>query len=264
MSYRHIDFCVEQSVATLRLDRPDRLNSLNAEMLDEIIDALDVVGRDGSIRCLLLTGNGRGFCAGQDLKDRVCEGKVVAPDLSESLEKRYNPIVRSITSLPLPVVCAVNGVAAGAGANLALACDVVVAARSASFIQAFCKIGLIPDAGGTWTLPRLVGRARAVGLSMLGDSVSAEQAAQWGMIWKMVEDDQLMEEASALVSTLCERSTPALGLIKRAISQGAENTLDQQLDLERTLQGEAVASGDYFEGVTAFLEKRPPRFGRQP
>ena len=259
-SYERIVFETDRGVATIRLNRPECLNSFNARMLEEFSDALAAVHSDGSQRCLLLTGTGRGFCAGQDLNERVRGGEVMLPDLSGSLDKKYNPVVRSIVSLPIPVVCAVNGVAAGAGANIALACDIVVAARSARFIQAFCKIGLIPDAGGTWQLPRLVGRARALGMTMLGDKISAEQAEQWGLIWRVIDDDVFMDEAVSIAGALAARPTRALGFLKEAINASAMNTLDQQLDLERDLQGQACRSEDYAEGVRAFIEKRVPKF----
>jgi 2-(1,2-epoxy-1,2-dihydrophenyl)acetyl-CoA isomerase len=184
-------------------------------------------------------------------------------DVGSSLEKNYNPLLKQLRALPYPVICAVNGVAAGAGCNLALACDIVIAAKSASFIQAFSRIGLIPDAGGTYTLPRLVGTARALAAAMLAESVSAEQAQQWGMIWKCVDDGQLVSEANALARQLAGQATRALGLMKRAIYASANNTFEQQLDLERDLQREAAKSGDFREGVTAFKEKRPARFTGQ-
>lgn len=260
MNYSFINLSTEQGVATLQFNRPERLNSFNTEMLEEFQNALDAVGVDDDIRCVVVTGTGRGFCAGQDLNERVVDGRVATPDLAESLDKRYNPIVRSIVSLPVPVLCAVNGVAAGAGANIALAGDIVVAARSACFIQAFCKIGLVPDSGGTWQLPRLVGRSKAMALSMLGDKLNADQAEQWGLIWRVYDDDRFMEEVCSLARSLAAQSAQALGLIKRAINASAANTLDQQLDLERDLQGVACRSEDYREGVQAFIEKRTPVF----
>ena len=260
MTYTYIRFNAEHGVATLRFNRPEKLNSFNREMLDEFRSALEVIKVDNTIRCLLITGEGRGFCAGQDLSERVVGGQVVVPDLKQSLDERYNPIVRSMVTLPVPVLCAVNGVAAGAGVNVALAGDIVIAARSASFIQAFCKIGLIPDAGGTWQLLRLVGRARAMGLALLGDRLSAEQAEQWGMIWRVYDDAEFMAEANSLAQRLAAQPTQALGLIKRAMNASAGHTLDQQLDLERDLQELASQSEDYLEGVQAFVEKRAPVF----
>lgn len=254
-------FDIKDAVATITLNRPDRLNSFNVEMHDELKSALkQVQDPANNVRCLLLTGAGRGFCAGQDLSDRAVAPGTAAPDLGESIEKRYNPLVRTLRALEMPVVCAVNGVAAGAGANLAFACDIVLAARSASFIQAFCKIGLIPDSGGTWTLPRLVGQARATALTMLGDKVAAEQAERWGMIWKCVDDDQLPTEAAKLAAHLATQPTKGLAFIKRALAASTTNTLDQQLDLERDLQRLAGRTADYQEGVAAFMAKRSPDF----
>src|SRR5690554_5704444 len=201
---------INEGVALLTLNRPANLNSFNAEMHQQMRDALNQVRKDASVRALVITGAGRGFCAGQDLSDRNVAATSEAPDLGESIEKRYNPMLRTLRDLPLPVICAVNGVAAGAGANIALACDIVLAARSAAFIQAFCKIGLLPDSGGTWMLPRLVGRARAAGLAMLGDKLSAEQAAQWGLIWKVVDDEALESEALSLARHLATQPTQGL------------------------------------------------------
>ncbi|MBB4267023.1 2-(1,2-epoxy-1,2-dihydrophenyl)acetyl-CoA isomerase PaaG [Roseospira visakhapatnamensis] len=247
-------------VARLTLNRPDKLNSFTTEMHAELADALAVVAGDTAVRCLLLTGAGRGFCAGQDLGDRAVAPGAEAPNIGESLETRYNPMMRALKALQVPVVCAVNGVAAGAGANMALACDIVLAARSARFVQPFCRLGLVPDAGGTWTLPRLVGPARATALMMLGDAVTAEQAAQWGMIWRVVDDAALRDEAGALARHLATQPTRGLALIKTALAATWSNDLDAQLDLERDLQTVAGATDDYREGVRAFLDKRPPTF----
>lgn len=260
MSFEHILFTIEQGVATLTLNRPEQLNSFNAQMHKEVREALKQVRQNPEVRCLLITGSGRGFCAGQDLGDRNVAPGAAAPDLGESIEKNYNPLIRSLRDLPMPVICAVNGVAAGAGANIALACDITLAARSASFIQAFCKIGLVPDSGGTWTLPRAVGMARAKALALLGDRLSAEQAEQWGMIWRCVDDAALQDEALKLARQLATQPTYGLALIKRALNASASNSFDAQLDLERDLQRLAGRSEDYREGVAAFMAKRTPEF----
>jgi 2-(1,2-epoxy-1,2-dihydrophenyl)acetyl-CoA isomerase len=261
MAFATILFDVADSVATLTLNRPDRLNAFNTDMHREVSDALAAVEGDSSIRALLITGTGRGFCAGQDLGDRVvAQQQNKAPDLGSALDQHYNPLVRRLRLLEKPVVCAVNGIAAGAGVNIALACDIVLAARSATFVQAFSKIALVPDSGGTFTLPRLVGFARASGLMMLGDPIGAEQAAQWGMIWRVVDDAALITEAVAMAKHMSRQATRTLALIKQALNASATNDLDAQLDLERDLQREAGRSEDFREGVAAFLEKRPANF----
>jgi 2-(1,2-epoxy-1,2-dihydrophenyl)acetyl-CoA isomerase len=229
-------------------------------MHEEIAAALTEVEGDAAIRCLLITGAGRGFCAGQDLNLRRDSGDASGFDAGAALERYYNPLVRRLKALKKPVIAAVNGPAAGAGANLALACDIVMAARSASFLQAFCRIGLVPDSGGTWFLPRLAGSARAMGMMLLGEPLPAEKAAQWGLIWKTVDDDKLMPEARALAERLAQGPTVGLGLIKEALNRSLENGLDAQLDLERDLQRVAATSADFREGVAAFLEKRRARF----
>ena len=260
MEFATIEFDLEGGVATLALNRPERLNSFNEQMHQEVREALSVVEQDQAVRALLITGNGRGFCAGQDLSDRSVAPGSAVPDLGSSIETWYNPLIRTLQRLPMPVIAAVNGVAAGAGANIALACDLVIAARSASFTQAFCKIGLVPDSGGTWQLPRLVGMARAKGLSMLGDKLSAEQAAAWGLIWQCVDDDALRSTATDLARHLATQPTRGLALIKQALNQSFDNDLDTQLDVERDLQREAGRTEDYREGVAAFMEKRAPQF----
>ncbi len=260
MSEAVVLFERDAGVAEITLNRPDKLNAFNEEMHRALARCLDTVAADPGLRAVLLTGAGRGFCAGQDLGDRAAGEDGEPPDLGRTLETFYNPLVRRLRRLDRPVVCAVNGVAAGAGANLALACDIVLAARSASFIQAFCRIGLVPDSGGTWFLPRLVGDARARGLALLGDKLPAEQAAAWGLVWRVVEDGELMSEARALARRLADAPTRGLALIKRALDASWGHDLDAQLDLERDLQREAGRTEDYREGVRAFLEKRPPRF----
>ena len=260
MNYEQIRFETGEGIARITLNRPDRLNSFTAQMHAELRDALARIAADTGVRALLLTGAGRGFCAGQDLADRAVAPGAAPVDLGESIEKNYRPLVLALRDLPLPVVCAVNGVAAGAGANLALACDLVVACRSASFIQAFCRIGLVPDSGGTYFLPRLVGSARAMGLAMLGERIPADQAAAWGLIWKCVEDDQFVPVVDALLAQLAHSSTRGLAALKRAMHASAGNALEQQLDLERDLQRDLGLGADYREGVAAFLEKRRPLF----
>ncbi|HHS9579514.1 TPA: 2-(1,2-epoxy-1,2-dihydrophenyl)acetyl-CoA isomerase PaaG [Raoultella planticola] len=251
---------VEQGVMTITLNRPDRLNSFNDLMHQQLVACLTQAERDDNVRCLLITGAGRGFCAGQDLNDRNVDPSGPAPDLGLSVERFYNPLVRRLAALPKPVIAAVNGVAAGAGATLALGCDIVLAARSANFVMAFSKLGLVPDCGGSWFLPRVAGRARAMGLALLGEKLSAEQAAQWGMIWQLVEDAELADTSRQLARHLATQPTFGLGLIKKALQVSETNGLDAQLDLERDYQRLAGRSDDYREGVSAFLAKRPPQF----
>jgi len=260
MSFNTIEFTVDSGVAVLTLNRPDKFNSFNTEMHRELREALKEVRTNDEIRCLLITGNGRAFCAGQDLGDRSVAVGEEAPDLGDSVEKNYNPLIRTITSLELPVIAAVNGVAAGAGSSLALAADIVLAARSASFIQAFCKIGVIPDSGSTWILPRLVGMARAKGLALLGDKLSAEKAEEWGLIWQCVDDDQLQAQSLAMAKQLATQPTKGLSLIKRALKASTANSLDEQLELEKEYMRIAGRTDDYREGVAAFMEKRPAEF----
>jgi 2-(1,2-epoxy-1,2-dihydrophenyl)acetyl-CoA isomerase len=260
MGYETILFETRSGAARLTLNRPDRLNSFTVLMHEEVADALSQVEADAQVRALLITGAGRGFCAGQDLADRAVAPGAEPVDLGDSVERFYNPLIRRLTGLPKPVVCAVNGVAAGAGANIALACDVVLAARSARFIQSFAGIGLIPDSGGSWVLPRLVGQARALGLALTGQPLGAEQAESWGLIWKAVEDDKLMEEAEALLARFASGPTRGLAETKRLIRTTGSRTLDQELDLERDVMRALGRSKDYQEGVAAFFEKRPPVF----
>lgn len=247
----------EAGVLSLTLNRPDKLNAFTPEMHQELRKALERALDDSAVRAVLLTGAGRGFCAGQDLSQRDTDAPI---DLSVSLGSHYNPLVRRLRELPKPVVCAVNGVAAGAGANIALACDLVLAARSASFVQSFSRLGLVPDSGGTYFLPRLVGPARAMGLALLGDKLSAEDAERWGLIWKAIDDEQLLPEATAMAQVLANGPTKGYGLIKKALYASWGNSLDAQLALERDLQREAGFSADYREGVAAFMQKRKPSY----
>jgi 2-(1,2-epoxy-1,2-dihydrophenyl)acetyl-CoA isomerase len=238
----------------ITLNRPKRLNSFTEAMHAALMQALDDAQSEGS-RALLLTGAGRGFCAGQDLSDKLAQG-----DLGDTIDRYYNPLLRKLRTLPFPTVAAVNGVAAGAGANLAFACDIVLAARSGSFTQAFAKIGLVPDSGGTWLLPRLAGSARARGLALLAEPLSAEKAEAWGLIWKAVDDDKLMGEAETMCAQFASGPTFGFAQIKRALDAAENNDFSSQLDLERNLQREAGASPDYAEGVKAFTERRAPVF----
>jgi len=260
MTFEHILFTIEDGVARLTLNRPDKLNSFTVAMHLEVRQALASVAADKAARVLVLTGAGRGFCAGQDLADRAVAPGSAPVDLGDSIEKYYGPLVRTLRALPLPVVCAVNGVAAGAGANIALACDIVIAARSASFIEPFCKLGLIPDTGGSYFLPRLLGTARAMGLAMLGDKLTAEQAAAWGLIWRCVDDSDLAPEIEALARHFSQAPTLGLARTKQAIYASSSNSFDAQIDLERDFMRELGYSADYREGVAAFLAKRPPQF----
>lgn len=259
MDFETIQLEIAEGAARLTLNRPDRLNSFTVQMHNEVSRALESVSKSDA-RVLVLTGAGRGFCAGQDLSDRAVSPGGDGVDLGESLEKRYNPLIERLTSLEMPVICAVNGVAAGAGANIALACDIVIAARSAKFIQSFANIGLVPDSGGTWTLPRLAGQARAMGLALTGEPLTAERAEAWGVIWKCVDDDKLREETDALAAKFATAPTKGLATTKKLIREGAVRSLPQQLEAERDAQRMLGRTNDYKEGVAAFMEKRPPKF----
>jgi len=260
MSALHVRSETADGVARITLDRPDVLNSFNHAMAAELRDALAAAAADDAVRAVLLTGAGRAFCAGQDLAAVLPAPGAPDPDLGDIVRECYNPVVRALRTIEKPVVAAVNGVAAGAGANLAFACDFVVASEAASFIQSFCHIGLIPDSGGTFVLPRLVGMARATQLAMLGEKLPARQALEWGMIYQMVEPAQLDEAATALARRLAAMPTRGLGLIKRGLNAGLGATLDEQLAFEEGLQREAGRTADYAEGVRAFVEKRKPVF----
>lgn len=257
MTYETIDFKVDGGIARITLNRPDKLNSFNVAMHHELREVL----RDhlDDVRVIILTGAGRGFCAGQDLNERsVAPGEVV--DLGMTVETCWNPLIRRLDSLSQPLIARVNGVAAGAGANVALACDIVVAARSAKFIQSFAALGLVPDSGGTWILPRLVGQARALGLALTGEPLSAEQAADWGLIWKTVDDEALDAEVDALAARLAAMPPLGLAATKKMIRSTWSRSLDQELNEERNEMRRLGFSEDYREGVAAFLEKRSPNF----
>ena len=256
-TFQTILFEVAGGIARLTLNRPDKLNSFTAAMHAEVQEALAAVRADSSVRVLVLTGAGRAFCAGADLADpEVAAGA----DLGAQVERYYAPLVLALRRLPIPVVCAVNGVAAGAGANLALAADIVLAARSASFIQSFCKLGLTLDTGGTWMLPRLVGMARATGLAMLGEKLSAERAEEWGLIWRAVPDQELAAQTTVMAEHFASAATRALALTKQALHESTTSTLEQQLAREAAMMRELGNSADYREGVAAFAQKRPPNF----
>ena len=256
MTYESIALSSAGGIARITLNRPDRLNSFTRAMHSELRDALSNLGDS---RVVILTGAGRGFCAGQDLNDRaVAPGESV--DLGETVEESWNPLIRSLASLSQPVICRVNGVAAGAGANIALACDLVIAAKSAKFIQSFSALGLIPDSGGSWHLPRLVGQARALGLALTGEPLPAEEAADWGLIWKAVDDGQLDAEVDSVATRLAALPPLGLAAIKRIIRTSGSRTLDEELDLQRDEMRRLGFTHDYREGVAAFLEKRPARF----
>lgn len=260
MEYHYIKVDVKDAVQVITLNRPEVLNSFNLPMAREVQDALSVAAADDAIRAVLLTGEGRGFCAGQDLAAITLGDSGPEPDVGDVVRAQYNPIIRAIRRLEKPVVCAVNGVAAGAGANIAFACDLVFASTEASFIQSFCRIGLIPDSGGTFLLPRLAGFARASGLALLGGKVGAAQAKEWGLIWETCEPAALMPRAMEVAASLATQPTRGFALTKQALNESLVNDLDAQLDLEADLQAEAGRTRDFAEGVDAFREKRSPVF----
>lgn len=260
MSFETIKYEVNEGIATLTFNRPEVFNSLNEEMHAELKQALGQVKKDKSIRVLIITGEGKAFCAGQDLNDRSVNDGDAKLDLGESIERKYNPLIKTIYNLEMPVICKVNGVAAGAGVGIALACDFVIANEKASFIQAFCKIGLVPDSGNSFFLPKLVGMARAKELCMLGDKLSAQTAQEYGLISRVYPLDEIDEEVEKLAKHFSTAPTYGLSLIKKALNESIENSLDEQLELEKNLQRAAGHSNDYKEGVAAFLGKRAPNF----
>lgn len=261
MTYEQIKYETRDGILTITLNRPDKLNAFTGQMLKELLDAMDRADRDDDVRAIVFTGAGRGFCAGQDLNDPgMAAGADGKPDIAAVIEKNYRPLALRIQSMPVPVVCAVNGVAAGAGANFAFCCDIVLAARSASFIQAFAKIGLIPDCGGTWLLPRLVGRARALALALTGDKLSAADAERFGMVWQVVDDAELMTRAQALADKLAAMPSKALVATRQALDASQALTLSDALTLEAHMQGELGRAHDFAEGVAAFQQKRPAVF----
>lgn len=253
MSYESIQFGIKDGIATLILNRPQVMNALSSQMRLEITDALNTLPE--TVRCVVMTGSGRGFCSGQDLTDRAA-----ATNLEATLRDEYEPMLRAMTNCPVPIIAAVNGVAAGAGANLALAADVVIAAESATFIQAFTRIGLIPDAGGTFIIPRAIGNARAMGMMLFAEPVTARQAVEWGLIWEALPDDEFAQGVAARARKLAEGPTLAYRAIRKAVTESSQNDLEAQLALEAKLQGQAGRTTDFVEGVTAFLEKRPAKF----
>lgn len=264
MAYETLTYALADGVATITLNRPERLNALNPKLVEELIAALGAAGADPDVRAVIMTGAGRGFCAGADIapsKDGPLAGSAQKrPDPGPGMDRLFNPLIRTVRRLQKPVIGAINGVAAGGGAGLAMACDIILAARSARFDQAFVRIALVPDMGCTWFLPRLVGEGKAKALAMLGEPVMAEDAERMGMVWKVYDDAALMDEARKLAQKMAAGPTSTYAAIKRAYEQSAANSLDQQLDAERDLQRRCAASEDHIEGVTAFREKRAPKF----
>lgn len=260
MNFHFIDYQQDGAVAVITLNRPEVLNSFHREMSHELRNALRTTAEDSSIRAILLTGRGRGFCAGQDLAAVLPRENEPDPDLGEIVADCYSPLISLLRTTEKPIICAVNGIAAGAGANLAYACDFVLAAASVSFVQSFCKIGLVPDSGGTFFLPRLVGLPRATAMAMLGEKITATRAAEIGLIYKVCPEETLLEEAGKLAHYLASQPTRGLGYIKRALNQSLSNDLETQLGVEAELQGAAGRTEDYKEGVRAFIEKRKAKF----
>jgi 2-(1,2-epoxy-1,2-dihydrophenyl)acetyl-CoA isomerase len=260
MTYETLLFSVDNSIARITLNRPERINAITAVMHEELRDVFSQLEKPGSARCVIMTGAGRGFCSGQDLADRKAVDPSERRDLSQSIQQNYNPLVKRMAALPIPIVAAVNGVAAGAGASLALAADIVLAGHNTKFVQAFVNIGLVPDAGGTYVLPRRVGLAKALGMALTGAPITGKQAADWGLIWNSVEDDSLAAEAEALAKTLAAKPPIALASIKKIMRASLENSFAEQLDLEAEFQRHCGYTDDYQEGIASFLEKRAPDF----
>ena len=260
MEFETILYETQDGVARITLNDPDRLNPITRPMLREIRVALGRIEEDETVRVLVLTGAGRGFCSGQDLTEAVVQTASPAETVAESLDEFYHPMIDALRALRVPTIAAINGIAAGAGANVALHCDLVVAAQSASFVEAFTRIGLVPDCGGTWLLPRLIGEARSRALMLLAEPLSAEEAVAWGLIYRAVPDDSFAAEVEALAARLAKGPTRAYTMIREALNAGASHGLSAQLDVERALQAEAAGSADFREGVAAFSEKRAPRF----
>ena len=263
MKYSFIRNQIEDGVSIITFNRPDKLGAMNALMMAETLHAMEKASENKDVRCIILTGTGRGFCSGQDLNDRIKQKTGKNRDLGVTLDEGYNRFARKVRSLRIPIIVAVNGIAAGAGSSIALLGDIVIAAKSASFIQAFVRIGLVPDCGGTYALPRLVGRARALGMALLGDTIDAETAAEWGLIWKVSEDDDLMADALLIAKKLASGPTKSYALIRQAINAADTNSFDEQLDFEMQCQRAAGYTEDHAEGVNAFIEKRPASFKGQ-
>ena len=263
MKYSCIQNQIEDGVSIIKFNRPDKLGAMNAQMMAETLHAMEKASEKEDVRCIILTGTGRGFCSGQDLNDRIKQKTGRSRDLGVTLDEGYNRFARKVRSLRIPLVVAVNGIAAGAGSSIALLGDIVIAAKSASFIQAFVRIGLVPDCGGTYALPRLVGRARALGMALLGDTIDAKTAAEWGLIWKVSEDEDLMADALLIAKKLASGPTKSYALIRQAIDAADTNSFDEQLDFEMQCQRAAGYTEDHAEGVSAFIEKRPASFKGQ-
>ena len=260
MDFNHILYDVQDNIARITLNRPERLNAFKGLMPLEIASAVEAACADANVRVIAITGAGRGFCAGADLSSSGPMPGNPDFDAGKTLEIAYNPMIQTMRSSDKPIVALVNGPCAGAGMSLAMACDIIIAGRSASFLQAFCNIGLVPDAGSTWYLPRMVGRARALGMALLGEKITADQAADWGLVWKTVDDDALAAEGNAVLQKLAQGPTRGLGLIRNAVQNAFTHSLDTQLDWEREYQRDAGSTHDFAEGVSAFLEKRPAKF----